>query len=217
MKPSPKHDAHCDCGVCAYCDGQEDIWGNKKSDMAIRRAQPQGGERHRFRRGGRVYDQMCGQCNAVADAPIHQMGDIERAAAADLPRATAEADRWDKSGLKEACQRGIAMGRTRQEFDLQLLLDMLLEIERLETAPRATGETTVEAALAELRELFGDGNTLIQRNDTFAFTNPSLNNWVMIFRYEQFIQKKFGEGATLDEAMAQVRAAAQAKTENEEK
>lgn len=38
---------------------------------------------------------------------------------------------WDKSGLKEACQRGLALGRTRQEFDIQLLLDMLLEIERL--------------------------------------------------------------------------------------
>lgn len=40
--------------------------------------------------------------------------------------------KWDKSRLKEACQRGLAIGRTRQEFDLQLLLDMLLEIESLE-------------------------------------------------------------------------------------
>jgi hypothetical protein len=30
--PRPKHDPHCDCGICAYCNGQEDVWGNKKSD-----------------------------------------------------------------------------------------------------------------------------------------------------------------------------------------
>lgn len=38
-------------------------------------------EKHVFQRGGRIYDQMCGLCSAVADAPIHQMGDIQRAAA----------------------------------------------------------------------------------------------------------------------------------------
>lgn len=36
-------------------------------------------EKHRFQRGGRVIDQMCGLCSAIADAEIHQMGDIERA------------------------------------------------------------------------------------------------------------------------------------------
>lgn len=41
MKLRPKHDPHCDCGICAYCNGQEDIWGNKKSDAAIKQAQPQ--------------------------------------------------------------------------------------------------------------------------------------------------------------------------------
>lgn len=40
-------------------------------------------EKHRFQRGGPVYDQMCGLCNAVADADVHQMGDIERAEAAN--------------------------------------------------------------------------------------------------------------------------------------
>lgn len=47
-------------------------------------------DRHRFQRGGRIYDQMCGLCNAVADAPIHQMGDIERAAVATAPAAPEE-------------------------------------------------------------------------------------------------------------------------------
>ena len=40
--------------------------------------------------------------------------------------------KWDKSGLKEACQRALKLGRTHQEMDIQLVLDMLLEIERLE-------------------------------------------------------------------------------------
>lgn len=44
-------------------------------------------EKHVFQRGGQVIDQLCGLsiqggvCNQVADAPIHQMGDIQRAQA----------------------------------------------------------------------------------------------------------------------------------------
>jgi len=78
---------------------------------------------------------------------------------ADLPRATVGA-KWDKSGLKEACQRGLAMGRTHQEFDLQLLLDMLLEIERLDSTPRATeGEGIVMIAAERRRQLEKEGWT----------------------------------------------------------
>lgn len=40
--------------------------------------------------------------------------------------------KWDQCGLKEACQRALKLGRTHQEMDIQLVLDMLLEIERLE-------------------------------------------------------------------------------------
>ena len=40
----------------------------------------------------------------------------------------------DQSGLKEACQRALKLGRTHQETDIQLFLDALLEIERLEAA-----------------------------------------------------------------------------------
>lgn len=49
-------------------------------------------KRHRFQRGGPRPDQMCGlmidgwMCGAVADADIHQMGDIERRAAATKPQ-----------------------------------------------------------------------------------------------------------------------------------
>lgn len=26
--PAPtRHDPHCDCGICAYCNGQEDVYG----------------------------------------------------------------------------------------------------------------------------------------------------------------------------------------------
>lgn len=40
--------------------------------------------------------------------------------------------KFDRSGLKEACQRALALGRTHQTTDIQLFLDMLLEIERYE-------------------------------------------------------------------------------------
>lgn len=42
------------------------------------------------------------------------------------------ATKWDRSGLKEACQRALKLGCTHQETDIQLFLDMLLEIESLE-------------------------------------------------------------------------------------
>jgi len=29
-----KHDPHCDCGICAYCNGQEDVYGNPTSPSA---------------------------------------------------------------------------------------------------------------------------------------------------------------------------------------
>jgi hypothetical protein len=33
--PDYKHDPHCDCGICAYCNGEEDVWGNKsRTDLA---------------------------------------------------------------------------------------------------------------------------------------------------------------------------------------
>jgi hypothetical protein len=118
-------------------------------------AQPQGGEllHWRFRAG--VEETMCGLSVWVAatllpeaaTCPLCQAAFVGyKFGRADLPCATAGTAKWDKSDLKEACERGLKMGRTRQEFDLQLLLDMLLEIERLEATPRATGETTVEAA-----------------------------------------------------------------------
>lgn len=40
--------------------------------------------------------------------------------------------KWDRSGLKEASQRALKLGRTHQETDIQLFLDMLLKIEQLE-------------------------------------------------------------------------------------
>lgn len=56
------------------------------------------------------------------------------------------AEKWDKSGLKDACKRALKLGRTHQETDIQLFLDMLLEIERLESAV-----TTAQQRGAELQ------------------------------------------------------------------
>ena len=41
---------------------------------------------------------------------------------------------WDRSGLKGAVERGIALGRTHDKIDLILLRDMLNEIEKGEHA-----------------------------------------------------------------------------------
>ena|SRR5688572_13162775 len=72
--------------------------------------------------------------------------------------------RWDKSGLKQSVQRGLDIGRTHQEFDLQLLLDMLNEIERLEdlvAAPTEVIENRIWRgfSLKELDELEGYAST----------------------------------------------------------
>lgn len=53
---------------------------------------------------------------------------------ADLSPVVDVDAKWDKSGLKEACQRALKLDRTHQEMDIQLVLDMLLEIERLGSA-----------------------------------------------------------------------------------
>jgi hypothetical protein len=128
---------------------------------------------------------------------------------ADLPRATADAAKWDKSGLKEACQRGLAIGRTRQEFDLQLLLDMLLEIERLEAAPRATGE--IEACLAELREMFPGKVIMVRREDSFYPPDcrdaAETNSMVTIKIGYLESEPKFRSFRSFTDCMAQVRAA----------
>lgn len=48
------------------------------------------------------------------------------------PAPSPQGVKWDQSGLKEACQRALKIGRTHQNFDIQLLLDMLMRIEQLE-------------------------------------------------------------------------------------
>lgn len=70
-----------------------------------------------------------GACRDNLDSRLDNM-EIDAPAPQEMPAQ--QEPRFDKSGLKEACERGLALGRTRQEFDLQLLLDILLEIERLE-------------------------------------------------------------------------------------
>jgi hypothetical protein len=42
-----KHDPDCDCGICAYCNGQEDIYGNpsRLATPAASTARPNEGER----------------------------------------------------------------------------------------------------------------------------------------------------------------------------
>jgi hypothetical protein len=52
----------------------------------------------------------------------------------DATTRKSTANSFDKCGLKQAVERGLAIGRSTQEFDLQLLLDMLNRIEILEAA-----------------------------------------------------------------------------------
>src|ERR1044072_579234 len=108
MKLSPKHDPHCDCGICAYCNGQEDIWGNKKSDAAIRQVQPQ-------------------------EAPDKLWMSYDP-----------ELEVWFQSSEPPGCYRD---KEVTEPPTLYVRADL----------PRATeGELTVEACLAELREMFPD-------------------------------------------------------------
>jgi hypothetical protein len=36
MNDKVKHNPNCDCGVCNFCDGTEDVWGNRKYKDGIR-------------------------------------------------------------------------------------------------------------------------------------------------------------------------------------
>lgn len=35
LKPDYKHNPECDCGICAFCNGEEDVWGNKRNQMKL--------------------------------------------------------------------------------------------------------------------------------------------------------------------------------------
>jgi hypothetical protein len=80
------------------------------------------------------------------------------------------------------------------------------EVERLRSA--ATGETTVEAALAELRELFPSGPSEIQIRTDNVYT-------IWFWPSERAAIRLYKVGETLADCMAQVRAATH--TEGSEK
>jgi hypothetical protein len=98
--------------------------------------------------------------------------------------------------------------RERQGEQIGDLMNMRLD----SAAPRATGETTVEAALAELREVFPNNfirvRTVIERvcdekeGEEFDREHRA---WVLVMNHGEF------HGPTLADCMAQVRAAAQTK------
>jgi hypothetical protein len=86
-------------------------------------------------------------------------------------------------------------------------VDVFERVTALLATPRATGETTVEAALAELREMFPSGPSEIQIRTDSVYT-------IWFWPSERAAIRLYKVGETLDEAMAQVRAT---RTEGEGK
>jgi hypothetical protein len=128
---------------------------------------------------------------------------------ADLPRATAaDVERDRIIAMADALEYELP------NFEQMKGVETLRKKLQAET-PRATGETTVEAALAELREMF-KGKGTFAPYITAGF-DPD-NNWLPLFIIHWVIE---GVGhwtekaSTLGEAMAQVRAATH--TEGSEK
>lgn len=123
---------------------------------------------------------------------------------ADLPRATAA----DYEEVLADHRRLV------RELDVLLNGDNAAEqaslvdiVAQLRTAPRATGETTVEACLAELRDMFQN-----RWVEVISGLNAVGNEYYFVRVYGLSCKPSC---TSLDEAMAQVRAAAQTKAETE--
>jgi hypothetical protein len=109
--------------------------------------------------GFKVRNCSCGQLPCLRLKPIADaLAKREAEVRADLPRATAGIDPVNTySTVVESVQLLEAAGYGA-EGKPNTLLDMVKEVL---AAPRATGETTVEACLAELRKMFPDSPAIL--------------------------------------------------------
>jgi hypothetical protein len=144
---------------------------------------------------------------------------------ADLPRATA--DVW-LDEIEAACNAllldvydlSVANAPISAEYARQTVDCVAHRVGRIResigalTAPRATGETTVEAVEKELRELWPNCSFQIREENNAGFYKPAQRHFeIGVISTDYEIHDERFEGATLADCMAQVCAAARTKAE----
>lgn len=151
---------------------------------------------------------LCGKCKSSGGFCTEKVKAIERwQSRAGLPRATAD-DESLLIALKAAANYICRAQSDHYDAETRdtIIKALTYEINALEATPRATGETTVEAALAELREMFPLPHDLrIALSDYGRVINAE------IYRDARLMAK----GSTLADCMAQVRAATRTEGEGE--
>jgi Lar family restriction alleviation protein len=146
---------------------------------------------------------LCGQCKSSGTFCVEKAKAIERwNTRADLPRATAaDVERDRIIAMADALEYELP------NFEQMKGVETLRKKLQAET-PRATGETTVETALVELREMFP--KTFIRvRSTTEIEYNEYADKASYRERHAYVLIMKHGEfsAQTLADCMAQVRAA----------
>jgi hypothetical protein len=141
---------------------------------------------------------------------------------ADLPRATADDNdalsHAERVEITQAIAESEIAGCTLENQDIDDLVG-LFEAWLERRAPRASGETTVEAALAELREMFPGKVILVRREDSFYPPDcrdaAETNSMVTIKIGYLMSEPKFRSSRSLADCMAQVRATTRTEGEGD--
>jgi hypothetical protein len=135
---------------------------------------------------------------------------------ADLPRATADYQRGllDAAAIAEHHRKHYRDNKTQC---VEHVIDLIKEAATKD--PRATGETTVEAALDELREMFPGKVIMVRREDGFYPPDcrdaAETNSMVTIKIGYLESEPKFRSFRSLADCMAQVRAASRTEGSHE--
>jgi hypothetical protein len=131
---------------------------------------------------------------------------------ADLPRATVVGESL-LIALKAAANYVCRAQSDHYDAETRdtVIKALTHEINQLESTPRVTGETTVEAALAELREMFPDATFLSVKKH--AIYQPSMGD--LPNQADVQIEDKGFRRETLADCMAQVRAATRTEGSHE--
>jgi hypothetical protein len=139
----------------------------------------------------------------------------------DLPRATADTEYYE---LAYAIMEEMGLGfKVRNcscgQLPCARLRPIAEALAKCAATPRATGETEVEAALAELREMFPGKAILIRREDSFyppdCRDSAETNSMVTIKIGYLESEPKFRSFRSFADCMAQVRAATRTEEEGE--
>jgi hypothetical protein len=163
----------------------------------------------------------CG-CQRLAEGGFSNYSSVKEAVTtwntrADLPRATADSAEWiAETTAREFVAKSLlpddskSLELSRNDY-WQRAKGAEMVLKKLRATPRATGDTTVEAALAELREIFP--HTFVRVNDTAEYSQAT-GLAFHVCGVAVGMEAVF-HGETLADCMAQVRAATH--TEGSEK